>query len=130
MHALRRLVPLIALIPAVASAEKGFDGSAPLICASHYVMDLTSPTSVVSGLPGEMGAPEFMRLDFQKKTITGAQKTTRILNMTKDNERILLQGTEEGMAWTLALSEADGAMIGSLVDEGGAVVIFGSCVPL
>jgi hypothetical protein len=42
----------------------------------------------------------------------------------------LLQGTELGFAWTIALDQANGKMMVTLVDRDGAFVFFGSCTPL
>ena len=129
MLSLRRFVHAIVLLPAGLAIAADFDGSKPLLCASQQVADVTGPRSVATGMPEEMGAPSFMRIDFQKKTISGPKRITPIRTLDRDDERMLLQGTELGMGWTLAVAAQDGKMSGSLVDEGGAIVIFGSCMP-
>jgi hypothetical protein len=35
-----------------------------------------------------------------------------------------------GFAWTIALDQDAGTMVGTLVDRLGAVVLFGACTPL
>ncbi len=131
MHVYCRLAPLIAgLFLGTAAAAADFDGSKPLLCASQKVLDLVSPEKIVSGLPGELGAPQFMRVDFTKKTITGTNRATPIRLMEKGEQQILMQGTEMDLGWTMAVNSIDGSMTASMVDEGGAIVVFGACTPL
>lgn len=129
MLSLRQFACCIACLPVGAVLAADFDGSRPLLCASQQVMDITGPQTIKAGMPDELGAPSFMRIDFQKKAITGAKRTTPIRVIEREDERLLLQGTELGLGWTLAVSEQSGKFSGSLVDDDGAIVIFGSCMP-
>jgi hypothetical protein len=131
MHVYCRLAPVIAgLFMGNGAIAADFDGSKPLLCASQRVLDLVSPEKIVSGLPGEMGAPKFMRIDFEKKTVTGMQRATPILFMDRNEKQILMQGTEMDLGWTMAVNGKDGSMTASMVDDGGAIVLFGACTPL
>ena len=86
---------------------------------------------VRSGLdPKEVGAPSFMRIDFAKKLIVGPIRSSPITAMGKDFHQILLQGTELGMAWSMALDSATGKMVTTFSSRDGAYVLFGSCTPL
>ena len=113
--------------PAIAS---DFDGSKLLICAPVEAMDCTSREECTKGRPDDIGAPAFLRIDFAKKSIGGPKRSTQILFMEKSESQILLQGTELGHAWTLALDQMNGKMAVTLVDREGAFVLFGSCTPL
>lgn len=129
MPKLRWIVPMLACLPAAGFAASKIDGSKPLICALQQVMDVESPQRMTAGLPGEMGAPDFMWIDFDKKTVTGPQRTTPIRLLEKNERQIVMQGTELGLGWTLAVNGQDGDMTGSMVDADGTVVVFGSCMP-
>jgi hypothetical protein len=107
-----------------------FDGSKRLICATVEARDCASGGECFRGLPDEIGAPAFLRIDFEKKAIVGPQRTTPILFMEKGDRQLLLQGTEIGYAWALALDQASGRFSASLTDLDGAFVLFGSCTPL
>jgi hypothetical protein len=50
--------------------------------------------------------------------------------MEKDESQILLQGTELGLAWSMALDAASGRMVLTSSGRQGAFVLFGSCTPL
>jgi len=48
----------------------------------------------------------------------------------KTDAQLLLQGTELGLGWTIALDQASGKISVTLVDREGAFVLFGACTPL
>jgi hypothetical protein len=107
-----------------------FDGSKLLICATIDAMDCVSGDNCTKGRPAEMGAPAFMRIDFAKKAIVGAKRTTPIVSMETSEAQILLQGNELGYGWTLALDREGGNFSATLVNRDGVFVLFGSCTPL
>jgi hypothetical protein len=107
-----------------------FDGSKRLICAPVQAMDCAIGEDCLKALPEEVGAPAFMRIDFDKKTVSGPHRTSSVQFMEKGEKQLLLQGTELGYAWTIALDQESGKMMITLVDRDGAFVLFGSCTPL
>ena len=106
-----------------------FDGSKPLICATVDAHACDPGEVCLRGLPDSIGIPEFMRIDFAKKTIAGPKRTTQIRYMDKSADQVLLQGTELGYAWTVALDTADGSMTLTLVSRDDAFTAFGYCTP-
>jgi len=125
-------MPLAALILAFGAAAMAgdFDGSKPLICAPVEAMDCISGGGCEKGIPDDVGAPAFMRIDFAKKLIIGPMRSSPINAMEKDEHQILLQGTELGLAWSMALNTANGKMVTTFSSRDGAYVLFGSCTPL
>jgi hypothetical protein len=122
----------LALILCVGSSltlAADFDGSKPLLCATVDAHDCAAGETCLRGLPVEAGAPQFLRIDFAKKTIAGTQRTTAIRLMDNDPTQILLQGTELGYAWTLALDKRLGSMTITLVNHEDTLVLFGDCTP-
>lgn len=128
MTLVRATVFLLATCGTCLAAD--FDGSKPLICAPVEAMDCVAGEACKKGTPDDIGAPAFIRLDVTKKEIVGARQATPILFMDKSDARLLLQGTELGYGWTLALDSASGKLSGTLVDQEGVFVLFGSCTPL
>jgi len=110
-----------------AAAEDAFDGTKTLLCASIEALDCTPGESCEKGLPEVIGAPQFLRIDFAKKEITGPKRTTVIRQMDKSDEQLTLQGYEVGMGWTLALDRFTGKMTVTLAGSEQAFVIFGVC---
>jgi hypothetical protein len=103
-----------------------------IVCATIEAMDCETGSTCVKGHPSEIGAPVFMRIDLEKKTVAGPERTTPIqfIESNPDSPQMLLQGTETGFGWTLALDTKAGTMAGTLVNREGAFVLFGSCMPL
>jgi hypothetical protein len=130
MKAIARIASLLACVPISAAIAGDFDGSKVLICAPIEAMDCVSGQACGKGRPVDIGAPAFFRVDVGNKAIAGPKRTTKIQFMEKGDNQLLLQGTELGYAWTIALDSDDGTMAVTLVDHQGAAVLFGSCTPM
>ena len=131
MKSFVRLAFLMACLPLGTAIAGDFDGSKPLICAPVEAKACSSGgDDCDSELPADAGVPAFFRVDFAKKTIVGPKRTTPIQLMEKGDNQLLLQGTELGFGWSLALNSADGTMAGTILNRDGVVVLFGSCTPL
>ncbi|WP_408215737.1 hypothetical protein [Paraburkholderia sediminicola] len=115
----------VALAQTAAAAQ--FDGSVPLICATIDADDCYPGELCLRALPSELGAPQFLRIDFAKKTIIGPQRTTAIRFMDAGPDQILMQGMELGYAWTIALDKTVGSITVTLVNHQDTLVLFGAC---
>jgi hypothetical protein len=111
------------------AAAADFDGSKTLICATIEAQDCGVGEGCKQGLPDSVGAPRFMRIDFAKKVVVGPKRSTPIVSFHKSERQLLMQGTELGYAWTIALDSEDGSMNATLVNGDGVVVLFGDCTP-
>ena len=138
-----KLTGFISLVLAWSAAgATGFDGSAPLLCASTEVIECLPAEECLRVTPEAVDAPQFIRIDFQANQLrtasaSGAAKTTPIERRETVDGKLMLQGAEEGvegvrdgLGWTLAIAEDTGKMV--LTGSGDAVgfVIFGACTPL
>ena len=110
-------------------AQEPIDGSKPLICATVEAITCSRGEPCEKGLPEDMGAPQFMRIDFSKKEIVGSRLTTPIRMMEIDNLQITLQGFELGMGWTMVIDRATGRTSITLTGRDETYVIFGTCIP-
>ena len=97
------------LVLGTAFAED-FDGSVPLICATMEARDCMLGAKCFTGHPDALGAPRFIRIDFKKKVLKGTEITSPILNMTKQQNQLIMQGTELDFGWTFTLSQTTGIM--------------------
>ena len=127
-------LPVIAIAMTMAwvtgAAAADFDGSKLLICATVESADCVAGQACLRGRPEDIAAPAFMRIDFKKNAIVGPKRTTKIVSLEKGEGQLLLQGTELGYGWTLALDQVSGKMIATMVDREGVFVLFGNCTPL
>jgi hypothetical protein len=104
-----------------------FDGSKPLICATVQALECVAGEDCVRGRAADIGAPTFMRIDFARKVVIGPQRTSPVQLMEESESQLLLQGTERGFAWSIALDKDTGEMSATLVDRDGAIILFGAC---
>ena len=115
---------------AAASALAGdFDGSKRLLCATVEARDCWSGTPCYHGLADDIGAPRFLRLDFDEKTITSERRTTAIAAIDRSERQVLIQGVELGYGWALAIDPKDGRFSAALTDLSGVFVLHGACTP-
>ena len=121
------LVAGMALGFVAAANAADYDGTKLLICANLEAADCGPGQSCTKGRPDDLGAPAFMRIDFANKAIIGPRRTTPIVSMESNAEQMLLQGTELGYAWSIALDTNNGKLAATLVDRDGAMVLFGAC---
>ena len=130
MKPIRYLVITLLSLLSMTTQAGDFDGSRLLICAPVTAMDCVRGDDCLTGLPEDIGAPAFMRLDFTGRAVIGPKVTSPILLMDKTSDQILLQGREIDFGWTIALDSKNGEMAVTLTDRNGAYVLFGSCTPL
>jgi hypothetical protein len=112
-------------VPALAS---DFDGSRVFICAPVQAFDCAAGEDCGKGLPEEIGAPAFMRIDVANKAVIGPKRTSPILLVDKSESQLVLQGTELGYGWVIALDQENGKMTATLANRDGAFVLFGACI--
>jgi len=125
IHGIALAVAAAASAPAAFGGD--FDGSKPLICATVQAMDCVAGEDCVRGFASDIGAPTFMRIDFAQKAVIGPKRTSPVRLIEGNERQLLLQGTELGFAWSIALDKDTGQMSGTLVDRDGAFVLFGAC---
>jgi len=128
MRLLGILVAIGVVCLATASAlASDFDGSRVLICAPVQAFDCAAGEDCAKGLPDEIGAPAFMRIDLPNKSVVGPKRTSPILLADKTEGQLVLQGTELGYGWVIALDQETGKMTATLANREGAFVLFGAC---
>jgi hypothetical protein len=129
-NSLRIALAAIFCFASAALSAAEFDGSKPLLCATIDAHACDPGQVCERALPADLGAPQFLRIDFAKKTVTGPQRTTQIRFMQTDQNQILLQGTEFSFGWTMVLDREDGSITLTLVNREDALVLFGACTAM
>ena len=129
MKFIQHLASIALCLPAMVALAGDFDGSKPLICAPVTALECVRGDDCISGLPEDVGAPAFMRIDFAKKAVVGPKLTSPILLLEKTESQLLLQGREADFGWAMALDALTGELTLTLASQNGAYVLFGSCTP-
>jgi hypothetical protein len=130
----KRWLRIIALPAALGLAPEAvlaadFDGSKALLCATIEAHGCDAGDDCLRVLPTRVGLPQFLRIDFAKQAIIGPKRTTPIVSIERSPGQILLQGTELGIGWTVALDTASGKMNATLVNREVAFAVYGACTP-
>ncbi|MCC7310246.1 MAG: hypothetical protein IT510_03260 [Sulfuritalea sp.] len=130
MKSIRNLVVAGLALLALPVLAADFDGSKPLLCATQSALDCARGDDCATGLPEEIGAPTFMRIDLAKKSVIGPQTTTEILLQDKSGKQLLLQGRESGFGWTIVIDQPSGELTVTLTNRNGAYVLYGACTAI
>jgi len=115
-------------VTALAQVQAPIDGTRALIYASVEAIICSRGEPCDKGLPEEMGAPQFLRVDFSRKEIVAPNVTTPIRSVQVDDEQIILQDHELGMGWTMAIERATGKTSITITGKDETFVIFGACI--
>ncbi len=112
-----------------------FDGSEPLLCASVEAYDCSAGWECFKGTSESINAPQFIRLDFEQKLarstrLGGKERTAKIESITQEGAKLILQGVQLGLGWSMTISQENGAMALTAAGDQVVFVIFGACTPL
>ena len=118
------LLSQAAAVPVLAG---DFDGSRLLICAPVQAFDCGAGEDCGKGIPDDLGAPAFMRVDVPNKAVIGPKRNSPILHVEKSEAQLVLLGTELGYGWTLVIDQETGKLTATLANREAAFVLFGAC---
>ncbi|HMB77587.1 MAG TPA: hypothetical protein VKN76_14400 [Kiloniellaceae bacterium] len=126
------LAATIALLaPTGQAGAESMDGSENLICFAESTSHCQYGGRCENLRAAELDLPRFFRLDFtamtvSRKTGEDTERSSKIASLTHSEDGLLLQGTDEGLGWTLMVAP-DGDMSVSATRAGETFVIFGAC---
>ena len=126
-------------IPLSASADD-FDGSKPLSGSVIKIIEINTAKITDNVDPDTVGLPQKFLIDFKEKLLRPSKdslvrKTARIKSIEHIENKLILQGidegvegAEDGLAWSIAISKKSGAVVLAASGDGVAYVVFGTCV--
>ena len=118
--------------PASAPAAGPFDGSVPLLCAVTDVMECGPAGDCQRRSVEAVNLPPFLVVDVSAQSIAagdGSNRTAPIQRIERADGRVILQGGQEGRAWSAVVAADTGKLSAGVVDQQGAFVLFGACAP-
>ena len=116
----------VAAAPAI-SAD--FDGSKPLICSAIEAHDCELGTTCLRAVPEDLNVPQFIRLDFGKKTLSARGRTSSMQGYQRSAGMLILQGFENNRAFSITINEQSGKLVGAIAADEEGYMIFGACTP-
>jgi hypothetical protein len=107
------------------------------ICSAGSVSACCDDGQCASGTAAELGVPQFMEFDLVQKRVSttkasGLNRATAIDNLKRANGTIVMQGVENGRAYSFVVDEKQGALSATVaVEEAGCNIVgFGTCTPM
>lgn len=114
-----------------ASAAGMYDGSKPMLCAVTAVSECTKDGACERSAPQEgNNLPGFVRVDVKAKLLTDndvSGRKTEIKSSAIVDNQLMLQGAENGKAWSIVIASDSGIFGSSVVEDDGLFAIFGRC---
>ena len=115
---------------ALPALSADFDGSKPLICAAIETNDCALGTDCQKGLAENLNMPQFIRLDFTKKTMGASGRSSPIQHQVREGGMLVMQGFENYRAWSITINETSGKLVGAIAGDQEGFLVFGACTTL
>ena len=114
-----------------ADAAGKYDGSATMLCAVTAISECTADGRCQRSQP-QVGnnLPTFMRVDVKGKVLRaddGSGRKTDIKASSVVDDQLMLQGIENGKAWSMVIKSDTGRWGGAVVEDDGSFALFGAC---
>jgi hypothetical protein len=116
-----------------------FDGTKALVCAAVDVAECLPGGNCNQVMAQDIDFPDFIRLDFSKKTIHTQQsghekRKTEIERIEHLTGKMIIQGAEkahegasESLGWSMIIDEENGRFVLAASAMEAAFVVFGAC---
>lgn len=125
-------IALAAILFGGLAQADNLEGVDKMVCAVAQVHVCIENDTCYLAAPWELGIPDFVVIDTEKKTISTSKasnqnRTTPFTSVANSNGLIYLQGIERGRAFSFVIDEATGRMTVALSLDGLSVSVFGAC---
>jgi hypothetical protein len=125
--ALSVLFPIISQADALGDAQR-------LLCAASRVARCEA-SDCEFGLPQKWNIPSFVSVDLAKKMLSTtdasvAKRQSPIAYISRDQDSIYLQGSENGRTFSIVIDKATGHASIAIAADGFTVSVFGECTPM
>jgi hypothetical protein len=131
-----RLIPLLIAAgiagPALADDLTGADR---LLCSTLRATACAAAGECETLPPTALNIPQFVQVDVKGRELSttrasGESRKTTIQTAQRENGQIVLQGYEQGRAFSLVIDEASGEGSFAAAAESRGMVVFTACTPL
>lgn len=118
---------------ALTATAAELDGSKTMLCAARVASVCEETGNCASTLPEAINLPIFWKVDPVAKSVESRRgvsdepRTSKVSQVVKSGGKLILQGEDDGLGWTVTIAPDTGKMILSGGRELG-FTIFGNCV--
>jgi hypothetical protein len=119
-------------LPACVAGAADLQDAKNLLCVPTDLVECSGAGHCERVTAEELGLPRFLNVDLEDKQlrgeVDGAENTTTIHSVQKVEGKTVLQGAENGRAWSLVISHDTGAMSGAIAGDKAGFVVLGACM--
>ena len=124
---------LVSTSPPLAADD--LTGSKRFLCTAAQVTACYDDGECLTVPPWELNIPQFIEVDLEARTLattaaSGQNRSTPIKNLEREAGQLVLQGFENGRAFSFLIAEKTGMASIAVAREGLGVTVFGACTPL
>jgi hypothetical protein len=128
------IYPLL-LVASTAALSDSLSGKDRLLCSAIEATVCTADGICESGPPWDWQIPQFLIVDLDRKELStteasGENRMTPILNLSREDGHIVLQGTQAGRAFSMVLQEDNGHAAIAIATDGATISVFAACTPM
>jgi hypothetical protein len=126
------LVVALLVAPLGVSLAADFDGSEKLRCVPTDATECSGAGECKRVMVEEINIPRWITVDFKKKKLSGTdsddeQEATAIESVRAADGQTILQGAENGRAWSIVIDQMTGDMTAAIAGDETGFVLFGVC---
>ena len=119
-------------LPACVAGAADFQDAHNLLCVPTDLVECGGAGHCERVTAEDLGLPRFINVDLKEKELSGeveGQKNiTTVHNIQKLEGKTVLQGAENGRAWSLVISHDTGAMSAAIAGDKTGFVVLGTCM--
>lgn len=110
-------------------------GADKILCSTGRIAACCDDGQCGQGSPDELNMPQFIEIDVPAKRVSttrasGLNRQTTVDNLKRAGGQLVLQGTQNGRAFTILIDEKTGEMTAAVAASECSVSAFGTCTPL
>ena len=129
------MIVMSILIMSYKMAHADLNESEPLLCAVIKAVECDVESGCQEGSVEGMNLPRFIKIDFNKNKISakkedGDKRETNIKNIERVDNKVIMQGSEQGRGWSIVIGKDTGKMSATVSADEVGFVVFGACTSL
>ncbi len=109
-------------------------GNQKFLCTASQTTVCWSDGDCETGPPWNWDVPQFIEVDLAQKRLSttkasGQNRATTIAHLRREDGELVLQGYENGRAFSIVIDEKSGYMTAAVAVHDLAATVFGACTP-
>jgi hypothetical protein len=126
---------LVALVIPSAGSADDVRGQDAILCTAVSAMLCGQDGDCLVEQPWMLNIPQFVEVNLKDKLLSttkasGENRSTPLRTIQRENGLLILQGAEQGRAFSFVITEETGMLSVAVAREDKTVTVFGACTPM